>query len=314
MAGTQPGQIPLVSVIVCTYNRAGYLKRCLDSIYSQDFKDYEIIVVNGPSTDNTMEVLAEYPQVRVISQEKLGGIAQARNLGVKASRGDIIAFFDDDAVAPEEWLGTLVDRLTTDVSICGVGGAVLTLGADSVQFKNGIIDIYGNSIPVLEEPQSHYNPDGRWFNNIIGMNSAFKKNAIEKIGGFDERFTYFYEESDLCVRLILSGCRAVHEPKAIIWHEFARSHNRKSTWDQNWYIISKMTVFFSLKNFGHRMGIYGRYVRPFLAYVKKLLSFVVPFLRREMSPGLLIKIYAGVTRGFMDGFMEGTREYRKKSI
>ena len=91
---------PLASVVICTYNRADYLKKCLDSMLNQTCDNFEVIVVNGPSTDNTEEVLKKYP-FRVIQQKEKGGLSAARNLGIEEARGEIIAFIDDDGIADE---------------------------------------------------------------------------------------------------------------------------------------------------------------------------------------------------------------------
>ena len=86
---------PLVSVIVVSYNRAHFLKDALDSIKRQTFTDYEIVLVDDGSTDNTKEIVEKYEEIRYIYQEH-SGISKARNEGVKAARGKWIAFLDSD--------------------------------------------------------------------------------------------------------------------------------------------------------------------------------------------------------------------------
>lgn len=296
---------PRISVIVCTYNRGPYLKRCLDSLFHQQPCDFETVVVNGPSTDNTEDVLASYPAIKVVKQERLAGIGHARNLGVRAASADLVAFLDDDAVAADGWLQALLRRLESAGDIGGVGGTVLSIGTDEVQFANGTVDVYGRSKPIQPGPQPHFVPDGAVFNNIIGMNSAYRKEAINRVEGFDEYFSYYYEETDLCVRVILAGYKVVHEPAAVIWHEFASGHNRKSPWEQNWYVIYRNTVYFSLKNFGARFGLYGRAIRPLLSCAKSLAAYIVPFFRGEIAPPLLFRIYRDTIRGYLDGVKDG---------
>ena len=102
---------PLISVIVVTYNRAHFLKDALDSIQRQTFRDYEIILVDDGSTDNTKEIAEKYEEIRYIYQEH-GGISKARNTGVKAARGQWIAFLDSDDLWKEEKLQKQVDYIT----------------------------------------------------------------------------------------------------------------------------------------------------------------------------------------------------------
>lgn len=101
---------PLISVIVITYNRGHFLKDALESIKRQTFKDYEIVLVDDGSTDNTKEIVKEYPEIRYIYQEH-GGISKARNRAVKAAKGKWIATLDSDDLWKEDKLQKQVDYL-----------------------------------------------------------------------------------------------------------------------------------------------------------------------------------------------------------
>ena len=101
---------PLISVIVVTYNRALFLPGALESIQRQTFRDYEIILVDDGSTDNTKEIAENYKEVRYIYQEH-GGISKARNTAVKAARGKWIATLDSDDLWESEKLQKQVDYL-----------------------------------------------------------------------------------------------------------------------------------------------------------------------------------------------------------
>ena len=103
---------PLISIIVPTYNRAGYIEEALDSVKKQTFTDYEIIVVDDGSTDNTKEILENYSGIRYLLLEH-GGIAAARNAAVKAAGGKWIAFLDSDDLWKEDKLQKQVDYLHT---------------------------------------------------------------------------------------------------------------------------------------------------------------------------------------------------------
>ena len=103
---------PFISIIIPTYNRASYIEEALDSIKKQTFTDYEIIVVDDGSTDNTKEILEKYEGIRCIYLEHVG-IAGARNTAVKAARGKWIAFLDSDDLWKEDKLQKQVDYLHT---------------------------------------------------------------------------------------------------------------------------------------------------------------------------------------------------------
>ena len=101
---------PLVSIVVVTYNRAHFLKDALDSILRQTFKDYEIVLVDDGSTDNTKEIVEQYEGIRYIYQEH-GGISKARNSAVKAAKGKWIATLDSDDLWKEQKLQKQMDYL-----------------------------------------------------------------------------------------------------------------------------------------------------------------------------------------------------------
>ena len=236
---------PLVSVIICTYNRQKCLYRCLKSIKAQNFQNYEIIVVNGPSTDDTESVLKNFEDIYVIQQNCLLGISAARNSGISAARGDIIAFIDDDAIADQNWLKSLVDGYH-DASVGGVGGIVYEATKKSVQFQNGTINKSGISFSVrsLDSPIKKSQ-----FPICIGTNCSFKKNVLHQVGGFDPYFRYHLDESDLCVRIVRAGFPILFQKEAIVIHYSAEGLNRISPDNLNSYEIYKNVMFFILKNF-----------------------------------------------------------------
>lgn len=102
---------PRLSVIIPAYNAAAYLQPCLDSIFSQEYSDFETIVINDGSTDNTATLLEQYPQVKVIRQENQG-MSTARNRGIDEADGEYILFVDSDDLLTEGALATLAPELT----------------------------------------------------------------------------------------------------------------------------------------------------------------------------------------------------------
>ncbi|MDI6690839.1 MAG: glycosyltransferase, partial [Candidatus Bathyarchaeota archaeon] len=115
---------PKVSVIVPVKNGAAYIKELLDSLMQVDYnKDkLEIIVVDGNSTDNTREIVSQYP-VKLLLEER-PGLNAARNTGVKNSNGEIVAFTDADCIIPKNWVSKIVDNFR-DFQVGCVGGNVL---------------------------------------------------------------------------------------------------------------------------------------------------------------------------------------------
>ncbi|MCX7887698.1 MAG: glycosyltransferase, partial [Verrucomicrobiae bacterium] len=111
---------PKVSVVVASYNGARTLPACLESLLRLNYPDYEVILVDDGSTDETAQIAARYPAVRTVHQPNLG-LSAARNTGILASTGEIVAFTDSDCRADEDWLHYLVGELLSS-SACAVGG------------------------------------------------------------------------------------------------------------------------------------------------------------------------------------------------
>ena len=113
-----------VSVIVPVYNVEKYLRKCLASLVNQDFEDYEIIIVNDGSPDNSQEIIDEYTKkykfIRSFTKEN-GGLSSARNYGIDKARGDYIAFVDSDDYVDVAFLKELYEAITkdgSDIAVC----------------------------------------------------------------------------------------------------------------------------------------------------------------------------------------------------
>lgn len=239
----------LVSIVICTYNRGHFLKRTLHSLRNLNYTNFEVVVVNGPSTDNTKKVLEDYiGGIKVINNPQ-ANLSISRNMGIAHSSGEIVAFIDDDAIPDKEWLNDIVSGYV-DEQVGGVGGYVYGPGNNHFQFEKGYVDFWGNS-------DSHYfggefnEPKGMKYNMMLGTNCTFRKKVLLEVGGFDEYFDYFHDESDLCLRVVRAGYKIKNIEGAYIHHEYAKSHIRKDTYDScrlNWYPIIKNKIYFALKN------------------------------------------------------------------
>ena len=291
--------LPLVSVVVCTYNRARYLARCLDSLEQQKYPYFEIIVVNGPSTDETEKILKKYVNVSIVNQQKLNGISIARNLGIRAGHGEIIAFIDDDAVADENWIKSLVEGYTDD-SVGGVGGLVYGPNKLHYQFDNGVINRCG--IPTAIRDGNRKLKNGE-FPIIMGTNSSFRKCVLNLVGGYNPYFKYYHDESDLCVRIAKRGYNIVYRKDAFVIHDMVEGHNRRSSYDLNWYEIMKNVIYFILSNFNDEFLSYT--IRPACALVWWLNYFMCVYFKNDISLVQLLSIYLRLIQGAVSGYLDG---------
>ncbi|KRE51055.1 glycosyltransferase [Paenibacillus sp. Soil724D2] len=295
------------SIVICTYNRDEFLERTLVSLNNLTYSNFEVIVVNGPSTDRTDNILKEYSNRIKIEKNDFANLSISRNIGIKAANGDIVAFLDDDAIPEPNWLNQIKELYDKYDPIGGAGGRVYGPGGDHFQFHNGYIDVWGEAVTKLEEPGIYVQSNSDKYNIMMGVNSTFDRNALMHVGGFDEYYEYFHDESDLCARLTRSGYPIYHHQEAFVHHEFARSHIRKSNYKLNWYPIVKNTVYFGVKNSIEIKSLGKRLIKPFLTARKRAIEF--DQWRRHGNITiedyrLFMKMWwKGVFRGYIDGFL-----------
>ena len=209
---------PRVSVVVCTYNGERTLSDCLEGLAALDYPSYEVIVVDDGSTDASALIAAEHG-VRVISTENRG-LSRARNTGMRAATGEIVAYIDDDARPDPHWLTYLVAAFRRGSDV-GVGGPNIAPPGDG-PIADCVAAAPGGPIHVLLSD--------RRAEHIPGCNSAFRKEALEAVGGFDPRFRVAGDDVDLCWRLQEYGWSIGFSPAAMVWHH--RRNSVRTYWRQ----------------------------------------------------------------------------------
>jgi len=176
-----------LSVIIPTYNRANLVQRAIKSVLNQTLKPYEIIVIDDGSTDDTLKVLKNYP-IKVFTQ-KNKGVSSARNLGIKQSKGDIIAFLDSD----DEWLQ---DKIKLQ----------LPLHKNGARFSH-TQEIWIKNSKQIQQKSHHKKPDGACFYENINFckispsTVMIDKKLFEEVGYFDEDLEVC-EDFDMWLRIL----------------------------------------------------------------------------------------------------------------
>ena len=198
---------PFVSVIVCSYNGGQTLAACLDSLGKLNYPDYEVILVDDGSTDDTAYIAAQFPRVRYIHQSNCG-LSHARNTGAVAAKGEVFAYTDSDCMADVDWLYYLIRTLVSD-EYAGVGGPNVTPPAQNWVQACVAAAPGGPSHVLLTDTIAEHIP---------GCNMAFYRWAFENIGGFDAEYRKAGDDVDFCWRLQQAGCVIAFSPTAIVWH------------------------------------------------------------------------------------------------
>lgn len=202
-----PPAAPKVSVVVASYNGARTLAACLKSLTVLNYPRYEIILVDDGSTDDTHRITSSFPDVRYVHQSHQG-LSVARNTGIAAARGEIIAFTDADCRADEDWLYYTVGSLLQGDYV-GMGGH------NFLPPEDGPV-----AAAVMASPggPAHVMLTDRLAEHIPGCNMIFYKWALEEIGGFDPLYHRAGDDVDICWRLQQRGYQIGFSSGGFVWH------------------------------------------------------------------------------------------------
>ena len=198
---------PKASVVVCSYNGAKTLDRCLTSLKDLNYPDYEVVLVDDGSTDDTQEIASRHPWVKNIHQENKG-LSVARNVGAAVSAGEVIVYTDSDCMADPDWLYYLIGTLLSG-DYAGVGGPNISPPAENWVQACVAAAPGGPSHVLLTDVVAEHIP---------GCNMAFHRWAFDQVGGFDPEYRKAGDDVDFCWRLQQSGGVIAFSPAAIVWH------------------------------------------------------------------------------------------------
>jgi glycosyltransferase involved in cell wall biosynthesis len=200
-------KLPKVSIVVCSYNGARTLHDCMTSLQDLHYPEYEIILVDDGSKDDTQEIMQQFPRVQNIRQ-KNRGLSVARNVGIAAGTGEVIAFTDSDCMVDRDWLYFLVQTLLSS-NFAAVGGPNISPPAtDWIQATVGVAPGSPSHVLLTDTIAEH----------VPGCNMAYHKWALEMIGGFDPEYRKAGDDVDVCWRLMQSGYQIGFSPAAVVWH------------------------------------------------------------------------------------------------
>jgi glycosyltransferase involved in cell wall biosynthesis len=208
---------PKVSVIVCSYDGGQTLRDCLESLDRVIYPDFEIVLVDDGSKDNTQQIVESWQTDRAgrgplpgftnIVQGNMG-LSYARNAGARAATGDIFAYTDSDCMADPDWLYYLVGTLISGDYV-GVGGPnIAPPAANWIQAAVAAAPGGPSHVLLTDVVAEH----------IPGCNMAFHRAAFESVGGFDTEYRKAGDDVDFCWRLQTNGGVIAFSPSAIVWH------------------------------------------------------------------------------------------------
>jgi GT2 family glycosyltransferase len=199
------------SVVIATYNRRDLLQRCLAAVTRLDYPDYEVVVADDGSTDGSVEAAQRvFPQVTYVPHPANTGEPAARNRGVRAARGAIIAFTDDDCVPPPDWLRRHA-RYYADPRVGAVGGPQICHAPNFYEYFDVV-----HCSPRFEVLQTIERIDA--YEHLLTGNMSVRREVIERVGPFDEQFMTGCD-SDFIRRVSRAGYLFVRDPELTVAHQ-----------------------------------------------------------------------------------------------
>lgn len=208
-----------VSIVIPVYNKWKYTLNCLKSIAENTEGDYEVIVIDDSSTDETARVLSKVKNLHLIINEQNEGFVESCNRGAKASKGKYILFLNNDTMVTTGWLPPLLETIRRE-DVGAVGSKLVypdgTLQeAGSIVWRDGSALGYGRG-DDSSKPEYNY---VREVDYCSGASLMVKGELFARIGGFDERFKPgYYEDTDLCFAIRKFGYRVIYQPMSVIVH------------------------------------------------------------------------------------------------
>jgi len=239
---------PLVSIIITNYNRKKYLKRCIESLYQNNYKNVELILVDDCSTDGSVDFVKDlFPDVKVIHNEENKGLAVSSNIGAKLAKGKYILFYNNDTIASPDMIAELskVAEGNSRIGVCAPKS--ITYGGKNEICCGVSCDIFGYPCSSdMIDPDRPIYADAAIF---------IRRNVFEEIGGFDSQFFLYGEDIDLCWRVIIQGYEIVPVSTAIFRHNSScapTKGDQHTTSLRGKYLVERQTLRMFLKNYSFK--------------------------------------------------------------
>lgn len=279
--------IILITIVIPNYNGNKYLRQCLDSVYRQEYVDYEVVIIDNASIDSDYEWLKIYKNISFKQLDKNYGFSRAVNEGIKLAKGEYVLLLNNDTELCEGFLDAMIESISKDQKIFGVSSKM-------IQYKDKqLIDDAGDEYTVVGwgykrgdgENIDKFSREERVFSACAGA-ALYRTEVFEKIGYFDESFFAYMEDIDISYRANIYGYKNIYNPNAKVYHiGSATSGGRYNSFKIR--ISARNNVYVPFKNM------------PFLQLVLNMPCLLVGYIVKQ-------RIFA--KKGFGKEYKEGIKE------
>ncbi|MFD5021818.1 glycosyltransferase family 2 protein [Paenibacillus sp. NPDC058367] len=238
----------LVSIIIVNYNGAEFIEECIESVMHQTYKEWEIVMLDNNSKDDSVQLIKKYPFVKLIESKENLGFAKGNNEAIKCANGEYIALLNNDARADSDWLGNLVTVLEENQDLGSCGCKIISHYDPDVMDSAGLlVNVSGMSrgrgrnenILKYNHSESILIPSG--------CAAIYRKSALDEVGLFDEDFFCYCEDTDLGFRLQIAGWKCFYVSEAIVHHRYSASAGKYSLFKT--YLVERNHYWFVIKNY-----------------------------------------------------------------
>lgn len=312
------------SIIIPNWNGEDYIIDCLDSLSKQSFRNFEIIVVDNGSTDNSLKLIEEkYPKVKIKKLSYNTGFAVAVNNGIKMSKAKYVVLMNNDTYADKNWLKELVEAMNS-------GGYGFAASKMLFYDKRSHINTAGDDITKYgwAMQRGFGNKDGKSFSDNKEIFSAsggsviILRDLFKEVGYFDEKFFAYLEDVDWCYRAQLMGHKGLFVANSKIYHHVSATTKKLSTLGE--YLTVRNTLAMIYKNFPPQLKrkyffyiLYAQLARLFMDLnIKRILSclrgqigflLMIPKLKKDRKKLLNKKV---VDVEYLDSFVVRSRPFK----
>lgn len=278
---------PKVTIIILTWNGARHIFDCLESVQKSTYQNYEIIVVDNGSKDGTPDLIKNnFLNVKLILNKKNLGFTGGNNIGIKQAKGEILFLLNDDTKIHPNLIEVLVKELKSSSKIGIVGPKIYFMDEPKkIWFAGGRIDWFKGKTFHLGKnltDKELINDSKKEVDFITGCALMIKKEVVDRIGLFDDKFFAYYEDADLCQRAKKIGYQIIYVPFGGVWHvKSATASNVFMDDIQGKYFkmlgrYLKFSIFLKWKNYRNRFVFFMRYAK-FIYKITFLIKFIFVF-------------------------------------
>ncbi|MFA5961407.1 MAG: glycosyltransferase family 2 protein [Parcubacteria group bacterium] len=231
-----------LSIIIVNYKSRAYLEKCLISIFAKIDAgiDFEVIVVNNDAEQEIVALTEAFPKVRVMQNQKNSGFGSANNFGAKEAKGEVLFFLNPDTEVSSGKISSVLEEFSKDVDL-GILGAKLINPDSTVQkwIAGGEVSLWriiGNNFCMIRDKkywQSSEETSVAW---VAGTAMFARKKLFLELGGFDEQFFMYFEDTDLCRRMRLFGKNVLYFPAFSVLHHGGKSFSEKNKQKKAYYL------------------------------------------------------------------------------